>query len=379
MKEVKKMNFTCNKIDLENALSYASRASNSKAIVSIQECVLLTADKKDGITLVGTDNQISIDTKPFFTDVEEEGSIALNARLFMDIVKKLPGNRIHVKVDAKLNAILTSGHSVLKMAGLNAHDFPLVVEEELVCHKKYKIKANSLKDMVRQTIFSVSTDPSKPILTGELMEIKENELRVIAIDMFRISYRAEKFTEPAEDSKAVVPSKALGELSRMVNAESDGDVEFFFTDKKAVFLTEDFRLVASLHHGDYIRYDQIFNEDFSTKLKVNRELFLHSCERVMLIASDGKPISMKLEISENDLLVSALSERGEVRDNINCETEGKEMVIYFNARYFIDVLRVVEVEEVTLKFNSIMSPCTISIEEAHDNFKYLIVPLRPPQ
>ena len=378
MKEVKKMNFTCNKIDLEKALSFASRASNSKAVVSILECVLLTADNKDGVSLIGTDNQISIDTKPFFADVEEEGSIALNARLFSDIVKKLPGSRIHVMVDEKLNAILKSGHSVLKMAGLNALDFPLVVEEELLCDKRYKIKANSLKDMVRQTIFSVSTDITKPILTGELMEIKDNSLRVIAIDMFRISYRAEKFEESVSDGKAVVPSKALGELSRMIESDTESEVEFFFTEKKAVFLTEDFRLVASLHHGDYIRYDQIFNEDFTTKVKVNREQLLHSCERVLLIATE-KAKGMKLEVSDNDLLVSSQSELGEVRDNIDCETDGKEMVIYFNPRYFIEVLRVVEVETVTLKFNSIMSPCTISIEESHDQFKYLIVPLRPPQ
>ena len=375
------MIFTCRKNDLEYALSHASKAAASKSVTSILECVLLNAYAEDGIYLVGSDSQISINTAPFSADVEKEGCVALHAKLFYDIVRKLPGELVRIEVDDKLRTILTSEKSVLKMSGLSGYDFPLVVEEELVppSGEKYKISANTLKDMIRQTIFSVSTDPTKIVLTGELMEIKEQVLRIVAIDMFRISYRAEKVTESNNESKAVVPARALGELTRMVQSEKDEQIEFFFTDKKAVFIMEDFRMVANLLHGDFIRYDQIFNHDFSTKVSVDREMFLFSCERALLLSSEGKPINMKLDIGNEELLVYAITEKGEVNDIINCTTDGKELTIYFNPRYFIEVLRAIETNNITLKFNSIMSPCTISLDDDNPNFKYLIVPLRPPQ
>ena len=373
------MDFTCQKNELEYALSYAARAASSKTTTSILECVLLVASVENGIHLVGTDNQISINTTPFFGEIEREGSVALNAKLFYDIVRKLPGDLIRIEVDDKLRTVMTSGKSVLKMSGLSGYDFPLVVEEELVTEEKFTINTNKLKDMIRQTIFSVSNDPTKPVLTGELIEIKKQILRIVAIDMFRISYRAEKITNNNLESKAVVPARALGELSRMVQVERNEDIEFYFTDKKAVFNTEDFRLVANLLHGDFIRYDQIFNDDFSTKVSINREMFLFSCERVLLLSADGRPINMKLDIGDEELLVYALTEKGEVNDVIGCTTDGKELTIYFNPRYFIEVLRAIETENITLKFNSVMSPCTISLDDDNPNFKYLIVPLRPPQ
>ena len=373
------MDFTCRKNDLEYALGNAARAAASKSTSSILECVLLTVSAENGIHLVGTDNQISINTTPFSAEINKEGCIALNAKLFFDIVRKLPGDLIRIQVDEKLRTVMTSGKSVLKMSGLSGYDFPLVVEEDIVAREKYKINANTLKDMIRQTIFSVSADPTKLVLTGELMEIKDRILRVVAIDMFRISYRAEKVTESDSESKAVVPARALGELSRMVTSEKNEDIEFYFTDKKAVFVMEDFRLVANLLHGDFIRYDQIFNDDFSTKVSINREMFLFSCERVLLLSADGKPINMKLDIGNEELLVYALTEKGEVNDVISCTTDGKQLTIYFNPRYFSEVLRAIEAENIIIKFNSVMSPCTISLDDDNPNFKYLIVPLRPPQ
>ena len=376
------MDFTCRKNELEYALNYAARAAASKSTSGILECVLLTASAENGIHLVGTDNQISINTVPFSAEIDKEGCVALNAKLFFDIVRKLPGELIRIEVDEKLRTVMTSGKSVLKMSGLSGYDFPLVVEGDLVPPhgEKLRINANTLKDMIRQTIFSVSTDPTKLVLTGELMEIKDQILRIVAIDMFRISYRAEKLTSNGDStSKAVVPARALGEFGRMVSSDKDEDVEFFFTDKKAVFIMEDFRMVANLLHGDFIRYDQIFNDDFSTKVSINREMFLFSCERVLLLSADGKPINMKLDIGDEELLVYALTEKGEVNDVIGCTTDGKQLTIYFNPRYFIEVLRAIETENIILKFNSVMSPCTISLDDDNPNFKYLIVPLRPPQ
>jgi DNA polymerase-3 subunit beta len=238
------------------------------------------------------------------------------------------------------------------------------------------VPALALKDMIRKTIFSVAMDQTKMILTGELLNIENEMLQMVAIDMFRISFAAEKVSG-AVDAKAVVPGKALSELSRILPTD-DSVVHFFFTDKKVVFEAETFTLVSSLLTGDFIRYDQIFNEDFATMVVIDRQQLLGAFERAVLMAVENRMLPIKMEIKDDDLTVSSESDRGTVEDGIPCETEGQDLTIYFNPRYFIEALRVIEDEKVVLKLNTVLSPCSIRGAD-NEAFKYLIVPLRPPQ
>ena len=372
------MKFTARKQDLEAVLGYAQRAVAARPVSAIMECILLTAEA-GGVSLVGTDGMLTISTTPFLCDVEEEGSVALGQKLFSDIVKRLPGELVVIEVDERLQATIRSGRSVLRMPGLHGTDFPLPVMEDDEPRQPLLVIAEKLRDMIRQTIFSVSPDPTKPVLTGELLEIKESQLRVIAIDMFRISYRSHPLNERTEDTKAVVPARALGELMRMIGQDKDQEIEFFFTDTKAVFTCQEFTLASNLLHGDFIRYDQIFNDDFTTKIHIRREELMASCERVMLLTTEGRVVTMKLTIADDELTVHSLTEKGEVTDVIPVQAEGKELTIYFNPRYFVDVMRVMITEKVSIRFNSVMSPCTITGPDQDPGTKYLIVPLRPPQ
>lgn len=372
------MTFTCDKQLLQDALALAGRAVSARTTNPILECVLLSAVEGEGITLIGNDKEICIETSSVPAIVEKSGSIALDAKLFTEIVRRMNGDSIVIEADDKFNAICKSGRSRLKIAGQSAEEFPIVSENELgEIKSKYKIKSNLLKDMIRQTIFSVAIDQTKPILTGEKIEIKNNMMEMVAIDMFRISYSSADLGENAADSGAVVPGKALSELSRIL-PDSDTDVEFFFTENKAVFETDGFRLVAGLLAGEFIRYDQIYNEDFSTMVIVDRAQLLGAFERAILVASENRMLPVKLDICDDDITISAQSDRGQVEDGIPCETEGKDLTIYFNPKYFIDVLRAIEEERVVVKFNSVLSPCTIRGNESERGFRYLIVPLRPP-
>jgi DNA polymerase-3 subunit beta len=220
-------------------------------------------------------------------------------------------------------------------------------------------------------------DQTKPILTGEKMEIKNNILEMVAVDMFRISYSSADMASDVENSAAVVPGKALSELSRAL-PDTDEEITFFFTENKAVFETENFKLVSSLLAGEFIRYDQIYNEDFSTMVVVERIALLNAFERAVLVASENRMLPVKLDIADDDITISAQSDRGQVDDGVPCETEGKDLTIYFNPKYFIDVLRAIDEERVVIKFNTVLSPCTIRGSETERGFRYLIVPLRPP-
>ena len=372
------MIFSCDRQELLDALNLVSRAVPSRSVNSILECVLLTAQTGVGLILCASDKDLYIDSKPIQAEVEQSGAIALDAKLFIEIIRKLGGTQVDIEVDERNNALCKSGRARLKISGYNANDFPVIDENELIIPDKnaFTIKASILKEMIRQTIFSVGVDINKMVLTGELFDIKNDMLQIVALDMYRISYRAEKIDEGTNQVKAVVPGKALNELSRILSTDDEDTVTFFFNDRRGVFLTNEFRLVSSLLTGDFIRYDQIFNEDFATMVVIERDHLLSSMERAALIAVENRSMDVKIDITDDFFTITSKTERGNVEDGIPCETEGSALTIYFNPRYFIEPLRVITDEKVVLKFNTRLSPCTIKSCEELSPYKYLIVPLK---
>ena len=371
------MTLTCEKQQLQDALGLAVRAVSTRTTMPILECVLLTA-KDDGLSLIASNLELTINTSPIPADIKKTGSIALDAKLFSEIVRKMPGEVISITVDDKNSVQVKSGRAKLMISCQPADEFPVMSDAELVpVNKGYTLKAQTLKDMIRQTIFSVSNDQSKLILTGELIEVKDNIMRMVAVDMFRISYKATPLEEECDNYKAVVPAKALGELSRMLPSGDSDEVNIELTEKRIIFKSKDFTLISNLLEGEFIRYDQIFNEDFSTIVEVNRNDLLNAFERAVLVATENKMLPIKLDINDDDIAIRSSSERGESDDGIPCKTDGKPLTISFNPRYFIESLRAVEDENIVLKFNTQLSPCTIRGLEENSDFKYLIVPLRP--
>jgi len=373
------MTLTCDKQQLQDALSLAIRAVSPRTTMPILECVLLNAQEGVGLTLSASNLEINIDTAPILADISVPGSVALDAKLFSEIIRKMPGEVVSIAVDEKNSVQVKSGRSRLMILGQPGDEFPVMLESDLIpINQGYNLKAQTLKDMIRQTIFSVSTDQSKLVLTGELIEVKDNTMRMVAVDMYRISYKSTPLPGGGSvDSKAVVPAKALNELSRMLPSDESEAVSVQLTDKRIIFSASTFTLTSNLLDGEFIRYDQIFNEDFITVVEVNRNDLLNAFERAILIATENKMIGIKLEINDDDLIISSNSERGETEDGIPCKTDGKALTISFNPRYFIEALRAVEDERMVLKFNTQLSPCTIRGTEDGADFKYLIVPLRP--
>jgi len=373
------MEFICEKNHLLDALNFVGRIAASRTTLPILECVLLTAEEGVGITLCANDMEMSIVTTPISADITSSGSVALNAKLFSDIIKKMPGDYVELKTDEKLMTICKSGQAKLEISGLPADEFPTIPTEEMNdVSENYTAKATTLRDMIRQTIFSVSLDPSKVVLTGELLEITENTLRIVAVDMFRISYRSLQLEGTTSDISAVVPAKALNELSRVISGDTDEEINFSFTSKRVIFTSSRFTLSARLLEGDFIRYSQIFSKDFTTMMVINRQQLLGSLERSVLVAMENRQISITLDIKDDQLIITSKSEKGHSYDELVCETDGTDMTIFFNPRYLLDALKAIDDESIVLKFNTSRSPCTIEslTEEGVTEYKYLIVPLR---
>jgi len=375
------LKLVCEKNLLLDALNLVGRAVPSRTTLPILECILLTAEEGVGVTLSANDMEMSIITTPIEADIQISGSIALNARLFTEIIRKMPGDYVHIEADDKLVTKCKCGQAKLEIAGLPAEEFPTIPVEELeAAQARYSLKASTLRDMIKQTIFSVSLDPSKAVLTGELFEITDSTLRVVSVDMFRISYRSVNLQDGSENASSVIPAKALTELSRAISGDNEEEITFYFTNKRVMFEAGSFTMSARLLEGEFIRYNQIFNQDFSTAVVIDRVALLGSLERSVLVAMENRQISITLDIQDDVLVITSQSEKGQTYDEIPCETDGTDIKIYFNPRYLLEALRAIDEEKVVIKLNNPKMPCTIQsiTGESVTDYKYLIVPLRGP-
>ena len=371
------MKIRCAKERLVEGLNLVGRTVSTRTPLPILECILLTADE-NGVRLMANDLEMSIETAAMEAEVDNAGGVALEAKLFSEIVRKMPGDDIYIEVNENNETICKSGKARFTIMGMPGEEFPVMPAMER--GSGYTVPAKELREMIRQTIFSVATvDDGKPVLTGELIQHRENALNIVAVDGFRISYRRLDLPEvpppPTDPISAVVPAKALNELSRILPAESEDALSFYFTDKRIVFDLPNFTFVSRLLEGEFIRYDQIFNEDFTTNVTVQRQTLLRGLERAILVARENKKSPVKLEIMEQSVVITSNTEMGTAYDEIQADVDGSTLEIAFNPKYLIEALRAIDEENIVARFTTGLSPCIIRGVE-NDRAKYLILPLR---
>lgn len=362
----------CNKDTLLNNINIVLKSVASRTTMPILECILLTADK-NGFRLVSNDLEFGIETSNIEADIVEKGSVALEARMFYDIVRNMPEEEISICVDEKNLTTIKSGKTEFKILGLNGEEFPKVnlIERD----EKYIVSAHILKNMIKQTKFSVSTDESKPALTGELIEIKNGNLNIVAIDGFRVAFRKVELSAK-ENIEAIVPAKTLNEVIKILPDKEDSFVNIYFNENNIMFELDSCIIVSRLLEGEFLKYEQIFTDDYNTKIEINKTDFLNSLERASLISKDNKKIPVKLQIKKAEtLIITSNTEFGTSYEEIKIDMEGEELTIGFNPKYFIEALKAIEDETIIIQFMSALSPCIIkSIEK--DDYKYLILPLK---
>lgn len=366
------MLINCYKDELLGKINIVSKAVASKTTQEILECILITADNQ-GVRLTANNMELAIETCNMEAEIIEKGAIAVDAKTFFEIIRNLPENEAHIESDDNNNVTITSGKSKFNIFALPASSFPALPTVER--NVKYETKSNVLKNMIKQTIFSVAVEETKPIFTGELMEIKKDCFNLVAIDGFRVAFRKTEMVNENENVSVVVPARTLGEISRILPDKEEEIVSMYFTDNLALFETTDFTLVSRLLEGEFFKYESSFTDEYNTSIDINRHEFLSSLERATLLAKDSKKNPVELNIKDGILAITSNSNVGTSYEEVEIEFEGDDLKIGFNPRYLIDALKAIDDEKINLKFMSQLSPCIIRGLET-DDYKYLILPLR---
>lgn len=367
------MHIICKKDILINNINIVLKSVASRTTLPILECILLKADK-NGFKLISNDLELGIETANIEADIIEKGMVALEAKIFSDIIKNMPDGNISITVDDKNVAHIQNGKTKFQILGQKGEDFPTLntVEKE----EKYTIKESLLKNMIKQTKFSVSTDESKPILTGELLEIKEGYLNIVAIDGFRVSFRRTVVDKNFKNAEVVVPAKTLNEVIKILSDKEESTVNLYFNENYILFELDSCIIVSRLLEGEFLKYEQIFTEDYKTKIEIDKINFLNSLERASLISKDNKKTPVKLEIkNDENLVITSNTDFGTSYEEMSIGLEGEGLSIAFNPKYLIEALKAIEDDKIFIQFMTSLSPCIIKGIN-NDDYKYLILPLK---
>ena len=363
------MKIICSKSSLLKSVSISLKAVPSKTTMPILECILMDATTNQ-IKFTTNDMELGIET---IVDgiIEEKGMVALDAKIFYEIIRRLPDNDITIKTDDKYTATITCEKAKFNIPGKSGEDFaylPMIEKDEPLTISQY-----TLKEMIRQTIFSIAVNENNKLMTGELFEIKDNCLKVVSLDGHRIAIRKMPLKKEYSDRKVVVPGKTLSEVSKILSGEVDDQVSIYFTKNHILFEFDQTMVVSRLIEGEYFRIDQMLSSDYETKLKINRKEFLDCIDRATLLVRevDKKPII--INITDDDMERRIDSAMGSMNEAIEIEKEGTDIMIGFNPKFLIDALRVIDDETVTIYLVNPKAPCFIRDDE--ENYTYLILPV----
>ena len=357
------------KSHLLNGINIVLKAVPAKTTMSILECILIDATTGD-IKLTGNDMELGIETK-VEGSILERGKIAIEAKLFSEIIRKLPDSEVIIESDDKYNVSITCEKASFKIAGKSGDEFSYLPMIEKNGH--ISLSQFTLKEVIRQTIFSIAPGDTNKLMTGELFEVFENELKVTSLDGHRISIRKVTLKDTYPKQKVVVPGKTLIEVSKILSGDTDKDVIIFFGRNHILFEFEDTLVVSRLIEGEYFRINQMLSGDYETKMTINKKDFLESIERSVLLIreNDKKPIILNLQ---NQILeMNLTSMMGTMKEEILVHKQGKDIMIGFNPKFLIDALRVIEDETVDIYMVNSKAPCFIRDEQ--QNYIYLILPV----
>lgn len=363
------MKLVCSKSNLLGGVQIVSKAVPNKTTMSILECILIDASAGE-IKLTANDMELGIETI-IEGEIIEKGIIALDAKILLEIVRKLPDSDITIETDASFKTTITCEKAKFNIIGKSGDDFsylPSIERSDCVVVSQF-----TLKEVVRQTIFSIADNDNNKLMTGELFDISGSTLKVVSLDGHRISIRKIDLKNEYEPKKVVVPGKTLNEISKILSGDADKDVNIFFTSKHIVFEFENTTVVSRLIEGEYFKIDQMLSSDYETKVRVNKKEFLNCIDRATLLVKEGdkKPIIISIGDMSMELKINSII--GSMNEDIDIEKSGKDMMIGFNPKFLIDALRVIDDEEIDIYLVNPKAPCFI--KDAEEKYIYLILPV----
>ena len=365
------MQIVCDGLDLSDAVLKVSKAISARTTNPILEGIKLVAEE-DVLTLSATDTELSIEKK-IKADVKVEGETVVPGKFFTEFMKKLSNEKIELELNTQnqLKIKYTDSESYIQCFVTNEYPSFNVVDS----NDKFTITNLNLKNLINKSIFSVAIDDSRPILKGTLFEINSKQVKAVALD----GYRLAMVTEPVESSSVnggvIIPARSLAEIAKLLD-DSDNVVTVYIDSKYIMVDLGDTKVISRILEGEFLNYKQIIATEFTTEIVINKAQLTDALERASLLSKVGQNNLVKFEIKENNLLLTSNSEIGNIKENINITSQGKDLFIAFNARYFMEAFRTNSDEFVKIKFNSSSNPCVVVPSNGSNEYLYLILPVR---
>lgn len=359
----------CHGIELSDAFLSVSKAISNKTTNPILEGIKIVAED-DTLTLSATDTELSIEKK-IKANIKTEGEAVVPGKFITEFIKKLTNEMIELELNERNQMLIKYDDSQSIIQCYNVLEYPSF--KKLESMEYFGITKKDLKTIINKTIFSVAVDDSRPILKGVLFDIEKNIINAIALDGYRLA-KVKKNIVSNLTINIVIPAKSLSEISRLL--DDSEEIINVYVDKNTLMVDfGDTKLTTRLLEGDFVNYKQIIAANYETVCVVNKEQFEDSLERASLLSKVGQGNCVKFDVKEKNLCITSNSELGNVKENVPINMTGKELLIAFNARYFIENLKANNDEFVKICFNAPANPCVIVPVEG-DEFLYLILPVR---
>lgn len=366
------MKFQCDTNLLSLACQNVQRAVSNKTSIPALEGIYIKALGNE-LILTGYDLEIGINTS-IHANVEEAGSIIVNARVLCEILRRIPNNQIRFECDDRNLAVIRSGDIKYEIMGMSSDEYP-----ELPTVKggfPVVISQKMLREMVHQTIFAVATADSKVVYTGIKFELTQGEIRLIAVDGFRMAIRKEKIDYQGEDMTFIVPSKTLSEVVKLANSdEDDAYVSLGVGRRHILFETEGYSVISRLLEGEFLNYKAAIPVTSATTVKIDTRSLIDSVERTSLIITDKTKSLVCCTFEEGCAKINSVTSLGTANDKVPAEVEGNKVEIGFNNRYLLDALKACNTDMVKIELNGAVSPVLVLPPEG-DDFTFLVLPVR---
>ena len=369
------MKIICEKDNILKALNSVTKAVATKTTMPILEGILIQTNDNE-VKFTTYDLEIGIEYI-INCEVQEQGATVVNAIMFSEIIRRLPDSEIKITLDEKNLLVIECEGSLYKLATMNPEEFPEL--PQISIENSIEMEQNALKDMIRKSIFAVSTEENRPIFTGCLFEIKNNKLNVVAVDGFRLAWKSKFLQNKINDFSAVIPGRTLNEINKII-LDSYDTIKIGVAKNQALFEMENCKIVTRLLDGEFLNYASVIPENWETRIRVDKNAIQNCFERISLISSSSiekeKKYPVKVNVDIGKVTISCTNQTGDAKEEMYVTTEGKNLEAGFNPKYFLDALRAIDDQEVFIDFGTSISPCIIRPVEEGGDYIYMILPIR---
>ncbi len=363
------MKFTCSRQKLTESVLNVMRAVSSKSTMPALEGVLVKA-KNGRLELTGYDLEIGITTS-IDAMIYEEGAAVITAKLFSEIIKRMPEDQISIETDDRLTVYISSGKSDYKIIGIPDSEFPELPTVSV--SDPITISGEALASMIRQTIYAVSDKDIKPAHKGSLFEIENKTIKIISVDGYRLAIRKEDIDFDGEKS-FIIPGKSLSEVEKLINDDTE-NVTISAGDRHVVINIGDYSIITRLIEGEFMNYKTAIPPNHSTEIRVNARKFINSIDRMSLLLNERMKSPIRCRIENGMIKTSCNTPLGQANDEFEADIDGEDLEIGFDNKYMLDALRNADTDEVKIQMNSPLSPMVILPSEG-DSFIFLVLPVR---